>query len=161
MGGSQYTEMHVATKVVFTSSATKVLTGIFIGFVPHTGGGGTGVLLIAHWTEPQKNGASEETLCPPRADGSIKQEGHVEPRPHRFQFLQQEDLDPGADSDAQRHPQLPSRAGGDPSQKNDFQRHLKLPSAKLFEVTNDVWSVSGEFMCRHLTLPSRSAVRAQ
>ena len=80
----------------------------------HTGGGRTGVFLIAHWTEPQKNGASEETLCPPRADGSIKQEGHVVPRPHRFQFLQQEDPDPGADSDAQRHPQLPSRAGGDP-----------------------------------------------
>ena len=48
-----------------------------------------------------------------------------------------------------------------PSKKNDFQRLFNLSSAKLFEVTNDVWSVSGEFRCRHLTLPSRSAVRAQ
>ena len=93
---------------MFTSSAKRCWFA-FSWVTPHTGGGWTGDLLFQEVQVDTCRG----TVIFPCADGSIKQEGHVVPRPHRLRLLLQVDQDAGGDFDAHRHPQPSSSARGD------------------------------------------------
>ena len=114
------------TKIVFTSSAKRCWFA-FSWVRPYTG------LLFQEVQVDTCRG----TVIFPCADGSIKQEGHVVPRPHRLRLLLQEDQDAGGDFDAHRRSQTLSTF-------QQCERRLMLPHAKFLWRKEDLWNIPSD-----------------